>query len=136
MLRYITAILTTFLLTAGLFTAAYYYYLNPDTPTLPRKGVVIETKSLSDDASRLALVMGMGNYQNAFIGKYPLESLNNPVNDATDMAKTLHDLGFKVMLETELKTKTAMKKAVLAFRKRLPKDGGVGLFYFSGHGFQ
>ncbi len=80
--------------------------------------------------------MGMGNYQNAFIGKYPLESLNNPVNDATDMAKTLDDLGFEVMLETELKTKVAMKKAVLAFRKRLPKDGGVGLFYFSGHGFQ
>ncbi len=89
-----------------------------------------------DDASRIALVMGMGNYQNAFIGKYPLESLNNPVNDATDMAKTLDDLGFEVMLETELKTKVAMKKAVLAFRKRLPKDGGVGLFYFSGHGFQ
>ncbi len=135
MLRFLTTILITFLITAGFLT--YYYYLNPDTPTLPRKGVVTETPPTpSDDASRLALVMGMGNYQNAFIGKYPLESLNNPVNDATDMAKTLDDLGFEVMLETELKTKVAMKKAVLAFRKRLPKDGGVGLFYFSGHGFQ
>ncbi len=125
----------TFLITAGFLT--YYDYLNPDTPTLPRKGALFSTPpTSSNDASRLALVMGMGNYQNAFIGKYPLESLNNPVNDATDMAKTLDDLGFEVMLETELKTKVAMKKAVLAFRKRLPKDGGVGLFYFSGHGFQ
>ncbi len=131
MLRFLTTILITFLITAGFLT--YYDYLNPDTPPLPPKGPKV---LVHDDASRIALVMGMGNYQNAFIGKYPLESLNNPVNDATDMAKTLDDLGFEVMLETELKTKVAMKKAVLAFRKRLPKDGGVGLFYFSGHGFQ
>ena len=135
MLRFLTTILITFLITAGFLT--YYYYLNPDTPTLPRKGALFSTPPTpSDDVSHIALVMGMGNYQNAFIGKYPFESLNNPVNDATDMAKTLDNLGFEVILETELKTKTAMKKAVLAFRKRLPKKGGVGLFYFSGHGFQ
>ncbi|HEW98730.1 MAG TPA: hypothetical protein ENF37_08865, partial [Beggiatoa sp.] len=71
----------TFLITAGFLT--YYDYLNPDTPPLPPKGPKV---LVHDDASRIALVMGMGNYQNAFIGKYPLESLNNPVNDATDMA--------------------------------------------------
>ncbi|HIE02320.1 MAG TPA: hypothetical protein EYP59_18900, partial [Thiotrichaceae bacterium] len=133
MLRFFTTILITFLITAGLITAwGYFHYINPKTPPVPPKPIEV----VRDDASRIALVMGIGNYQNAFIGKYPFESLNNPVNDATDMAKTLDKLGFEVILETELKTKAAMKKAVLAFRKRLPKDGGVGLFYFSGHGFQ
>jgi len=52
MLRYLTAILTTLLITAGLFTAAYYYYLNPDTPTLPQKG---PKPVVHNDASRIAL---------------------------------------------------------------------------------
>ncbi|MDM8560684.1 SUMF1/EgtB/PvdO family nonheme iron enzyme [Candidatus Parabeggiatoa sp. HSG14] len=86
--------------------------------------------------SRIALIIGNSDYKNAFIGKYPFEPLDNPVNDAVDMAKVLRNLGFEVILKTNLKTKAAMKKAVLKFRRRLSRNGGVGLFYFSGHGFQ
>ncbi|MDM8562163.1 SUMF1/EgtB/PvdO family nonheme iron enzyme [Candidatus Marithioploca araucensis] len=86
--------------------------------------------------ARVALVMGFGDYRKAFVGKFEFDSLRNPVNDAKDMAKTLRNLGFDVILKLNLKTKAAMKKAVLEFRLRLPKTGAVGLFYFSGHGFQ
>ena len=87
-------------------------------------------------SARIALVMGIGDYRNAYVGKYEFDDLRNPVNDAKDMAKVLTNLGFKVILKLNLKTRAAMKKAVLEFRENLPETGAVGLFYFSGHGFQ
>ena len=50
------------------------------------------------------------------------------------MVQTLRDVGFEVMAHENL-TKRAMEEAIRAFGKRL-KAGGVGLFYFSGHGVQ
>ena len=94
---------------------------------------LMETGSYS---ARIALVMGIGDYRNAYVGKYEFDDLRNPVNDAKDMAKVLTNLGFKVILKLNLKTRAAMKKAVLEFRENLPETGAVGLFYFSGHGFQ
>jgi len=124
----------------GIIIMGALFFIKPSTDVAEKKGI-----SLSGQASlmrtgsystRVALVMGFGDYRKAFVGKFEFDSLRNPVNDAKDMAKTLRNLGFDVILKLNLKTKAAMKKAVLEFRLRLPKTGAVGLFYFSGHGFQ
>ena len=75
---------------------------------------------------RMALVIGNAAYRSA--------PLRNPVNDAADMAASLQRLGFAV---TELRdvNQQRMEEAVAQFSRQL-RGGGVGLFYFSGHGVQ
>ncbi len=75
---------------------------------------------------KLALVMGNSHYEEA-----PLE---NPVNDARDMANALTGLGFEVILKED-QGKAGMDRAVREFGNRLG-EGMVGLFYFAGHGMQ
>ncbi len=75
---------------------------------------------------RVALVIGNGAYKSA--------PLKNPVNDARDMAASLRPLGFEVLL-LEDATLRDMEGAVDEFWKLL-KLGGVGLFYYAGHGLQ
>ena len=75
---------------------------------------------------RIALVIGNGAYKSA--------PLRNPVNDAGDIADALGKLGFSVSLKTDANQRS-MKRAIRAFGKQLRK-GGVGLFYFAGHGIQ
>ena len=75
---------------------------------------------------RVALVIGNSSYKDS--------PLRNPVNDATDMASVLRDLGFKVMLRTDA-TQRQMKQALREFAQDI-RRGGVGLFYFAGHGVQ
>ncbi len=76
--------------------------------------------------ARTALVIGNGAYKDA--------PLKNPVNDARDMAQALKALGFGVTLLTDA-THQQMEAAVRDFGKTL-RQGGVGLFYFAGHGVQ
>jgi len=78
------------------------------------------------DNQKLALVIGNGNYATA--------PLQNPVHDATDMAAALNNLGFDVTLKTDAGQR-AMEKAIRRFGKQL-RSGGVGLFYYAGHGLQ
>jgi PQQ-dependent catabolism-associated CXXCW motif protein len=75
---------------------------------------------------RVALVVGNSSY---LIGP-----LKNPVNDAEDMAKLLPTLGFRVILLRNA-TQQQMVEAINAFGQEL-RNGGVGLFYFAGHGVQ
>lgn len=75
---------------------------------------------------RTALVIGNASY--------PTMPLANPVNDARDMAATLRSLGFEVKLLLNA-TKRDMADAARDFGGTL-KAGGVGLFYFAGHGLQ
>ncbi|MEK6591639.1 MAG: caspase family protein [Pseudomonadota bacterium] len=75
---------------------------------------------------RVALVIG----NNA----YPAAPLKNPVNDARAMAKSLNKLGFEVILRTNLDQK-GMVEVLREFGARL-REGGVALFYYSGHGMQ
>jgi formylglycine-generating enzyme required for sulfatase activity len=75
---------------------------------------------------RIALVIGNAAYETG--------PLRNPVNDATDMAALLQRLGFEVSLLKDAKLR-AMEDAIEAFSQKLRK-GGVGLFYFAGHGVQ
>ena len=82
--------------------------------------------ALSASEKRIALVIGNGNYQSA--------PLKNPVNDAKDIAFTLNELGFEVTLKTNV-TQKSFERAIRDFGVQL-KNGGVGLFYYAGHGFQ
>lgn len=77
---------------------------------------------------RLALVIGNGAYQNA-------APLSNPTNDATDVAATLRTLGFEVLSDIN-QTLPQMRKLVREFGAKLKQNGGVGLFYYAGHGIQ
>lgn len=76
---------------------------------------------------RLALVIGNGDYADA--------PLKNPANDATDMAAVLREVGFEVTLQINL-NQNDMKRAIRTFGENLKKSGGVGLFYYAGHGVQ
>jgi uncharacterized caspase-like protein len=78
-------------------------------------------------APRVALVIGNADYA---IGQ-----LRNPINDAEAMAKALEEAGFDATVATDA-DQAAMEKAVRAFGAKLKQQGGVGLFYFSGHGAQ
>src|SRR6266511_2379430 len=67
--------------------------------------------------NRWALVIGNGAYE------VEVGPLQNPVNDATDMATTLQQLGFEVTLLLNA-TRPQMDEAIAAFHHRL-RPGGV-----------
>jgi uncharacterized caspase-like protein/sRNA-binding protein len=75
---------------------------------------------------RIALVIGNSAYTSA--------PLKNPVNDATAMATQLQKLGFTVVLKKNANLRV-MEDAIIDFGDRL-KRGGVGLFFYAGHGLQ
>ncbi len=76
---------------------------------------------------RIALVIGNSDYLHG--------PLTNPVNDARSMARVLRNAGFEVILGENLSNKTEMKRLIRDFGFKLAK-GGVGLFYYAGHGLQ
>lgn len=78
--------------------------------------------------NRTALVIGNATYQG-------LPILTNPVNDADDMAVKLRKLGFEVIHKQNISYQ-AMEAAVYQFGRRLKMKGGVGLFFYAGHGIQ
>ena len=75
---------------------------------------------------RVALVIGNAAYRK--------DALRNPVNDASAMAAALRACGFTVLKHTDL-NRIEMFKAVREFGNNIER-GGVGLFYYSGHGIQ
>jgi hypothetical protein len=76
---------------------------------------------------RTALVIGNADYSFA--------PLRNPINDAEAVAKSLKEAGFNVILQTDA-DHDELVKAVQKLGSELKAKGGVGLFYFSGHGAQ
>jgi hypothetical protein len=85
-----------------------------------------DNRGIFVSSERLALVIGNNAYQTA--------PLRNPVNDAEDMGKVLSTLGFKVILQKNV-DRRAMEDSIRSFGRQL-RNGGVGLFYFAGHGMQ
>jgi len=79
-----------------------------------------------DTQRRIALVIGNSMYK--------VSPLKNPANDAAIMAKTLRGFGFAVDERINLGMKE-MEQAIEAFGHKI-KQGGVGLFYYAGHGMQ
>jgi Caspase domain len=77
--------------------------------------------------SRLALLIGNATYKSS--------PLQNPVNDVRLMEKALTEAGFTI-IKAENATRREMQRMVRDFGERLKQSGGVGLFYFAGHGVQ
>ena len=83
--------------------------------------------SFSQETKKLALVIGNADY-----AANPLE---NPVNDARLIGKTLDSLGFDVDLKENLSDNDSFLKAINDFGNKIP-DYDVGFVYFSGHAVQ
>ena len=75
---------------------------------------------------RVALVLGND--------KYPGAPLRNPVNDANAVAAKLREVGFEVVLRTNV-TQRELTRAVRDFGEKIT-PGSVALFYYAGHGMQ
>lgn len=77
--------------------------------------------------TRVALVVGNEAYRQ-------MPVLNNPVRDATDVAKVLTSLGFDTQVVTNA-DRAALSEAIGRFTRKTT-GADVALFYFSGHGMQ
>ena len=86
-----------------------------------------ESRAQTASESRLALVIGNASYKNS--------PLTKPVNDARLLESALKDAGFQV-IKVENATILEMRRLLREFGDRLKASGGVGLFYFAGHGVQ
>jgi len=77
---------------------------------------------------RFALVIGNSTYQHG-------SSLSGrPVNDATDMAERLRQLGFTVIVKTNA-TQKEMQRALLDFNSQI-RGVEVALVFYAGHGIE
>jgi uncharacterized caspase-like protein len=76
---------------------------------------------------RLALVVGNQAYR--------VGALESPRNDATAIAARLGELGFEATLLLDT-GRTELADAISRFGDRLAQRGGLGLFYYAGHGLQ
>src|SRR2546423_3864730 len=86
-----------------------------------------EAGARAGSTQRIALVIGNGKYKDS--------PLVNAANDARSMATVLGEIGFKVTKLEDASLKQ-MTTAVRDFGDQLRKGGGVGLFYYAGHGMQ
>src|ERR1044071_7102337 len=75
---------------------------------------------------RVALVIGTSSYAEGH--------LRNPVNDSRAVRRALSDLGFEVIYGED-QTQRQMLESLRLFGERI-RAGGVGLFYYAGHGVQ
>lgn len=91
----------------------------------PGRGVQVQATESAGEP-RIALVIGNSGYQDA--------PLKNPVNDARAVRDALARCGFAVT-ELENASRSQMREAIRSFGARIA-EGGVGLFYFAGHGMQ
>lgn len=83
--------------------------------------------ALGTSERRVALVIGNGAYTHTS----PLE---NPRNDAQDMAASLKTLGFEVVLGIDLNFE-GMRNAIRTFAEKL-NGADVGALFYAGHGIQ
>jgi uncharacterized caspase-like protein len=90
-------------------------------------GCVLASHAQVQGESRLALLIGNATYKSS--------PLKNPVNDVRLMEASLTEAGFTV-IKAENASRREMQRIVRDFGERLKQAGGVGLFYFAGHGVQ
>ena len=91
--------------------------------------LVVTPSFAQDTANRYALVIGNANYTK-------LPKLRSSVNDASDMADILKNLGWNVtlLLDADL---PQIEEAVLRLGNSVSiAPSAVGLFYYAGHGVQ
>ncbi|MBF0379576.1 MAG: SUMF1/EgtB/PvdO family nonheme iron enzyme [Magnetococcales bacterium] len=80
------------------------------------------------DSTKRRIALVIGNWA------YKASPLRNPKNDSSDIASALLDLDFEVIYKKNANRKD-MRRAIREFGKKL-QDGGVGLFFYAGHGMQ
>jgi len=85
------------------------------------KQPLLEGKSIK----RVALVMGNQNYFK--------NELDNPINDAKGVAKTLEGIGFDVILEFDLTLKK-LNEVLATLKSKIEVDNTMVFIYFAGHG--
>ncbi|CAF2977319.1 unnamed protein product, partial [Rotaria sp. Silwood2] len=82
----------------------------------------------SEPRRKLALVIGIGNYEHVL-------KLKNPQNDAKDLSSVLHRIGFITDEALLDKTRVQIKHKLVDFEHSI-QFNDVVLFYFAGHGVQ
>jgi len=91
---------------------------------------VLFTANIIYANERYALVIGESQY------KIPSYYLPNPVNDASDMKKTLEGMGFKVDYLPNA-TLAQIEAATMRLKNNLSRSADAyGFFFYSGHGVQ
>jgi Caspase domain len=106
------------------------YFLSPRVFVSAAIALIAFTAAATSGAAaedRAALVIGNSAYQHT-------PKLENPGNDAADVANSLRNLGFKVIEAHDL-DKAGMDRAIREFSDAL-SSSKVGLFYYAGHGLQ
>ena len=83
-------------------------------------------QSVLRNERRLALIIGNSSYK--------VSPLDNPANDATDIAESLKKFGFQTTLVRNA-TLGQMREATRRFADQLP-SADVALIYFAGHGIE
>jgi len=97
----------------------------PSVAAAPGRGLAVTPAAPEVSRERrVALVIGNSAYRSS--------PLKNPVNDARAMASALRDCGFEVT-KLENARRLEMRQALRDFAAHI-EHGGVGLFYFAGHG--
>ena len=76
---------------------------------------------------KVALIIGNSNYQH-------LSKLNNTINDAKAIQKSLNDIGFKTTIATDI-TSEETRKQIRKFSLE-SKDSPIALIFYAGHGAQ
>ncbi|MGA2641509.1 MAG: caspase family protein [Spirochaetia bacterium] len=94
---------------------------------IPLATILIMAQILSAQDRKVALVIGNSAYQN-------VPTLQNPKNDAVDMATALGKLGFEVIPVIN-GTYADMDNAIVQFSRKLA-GAQAGLFFYAGHGVQ
>lgn len=87
----------------------------------------LQRNPAAETVKRFALIIGNSHYSQ-------LPSLINPKNDAKDISQSLTTLGFTTDLLMDADQETIENK-IVEFGRKLTA-GGVGLFYYAGHGIQ
>ena len=89
--------------------------------------LMVFAMSPASAGARLALVIGNGKYANA-------PALENPANDAADLARALRGVGFEV-IELQDASRDAMTRSLREFSTRL-RGTEMVMFFYAGHGMQ
>ncbi|CAF1049555.1 unnamed protein product [Rotaria magnacalcarata] len=85
-------------------------------------------KFTSESRRRLALVIGIGDYEN-------VSTLKNPQNDAKALSSLLQRIRFTTADQQLNKTCNQLKHAFVDFEDSI-QSNDIVLFYFAGHGVQ
>ncbi len=114
--------------TLGAATGSVAASAGPAANAVPAASAVAAPNAMAPRAAEQRIALVIGN------SAYKVSPLANPTNDARAMAVKLQQLGFTV-IRKENADREEMMTAAREFGNQL-KNGGVGLFYYAGHGVQ